>query len=325
VRADRLLGLLLVLQVKGKTTARALAGELGVSVRTIYRDLEALGAAGVPVWAEGGPGGGCQLIEGYRSPLVGITADDAIALLATSSPAAVAGSSLSGEVTTAHLTLLAALPAGTRRHVVAQTAKFHVDAPAWFSPAPPVPHLGALLHAVRTDRRVRLSFSGRRDVSRAKTVEPWGLVAKAGRWYLVGVMNARQAVYRVDRLAGAEVLAEMFVRPEDFDLAHFWRAWLENFESGLGRVTARVRIRPDLWDALPEIFGEAVMQKMQAADGPDPAGWWVIELSFETIEAATTRLLGLGARAEVIAPLEVREMVEGAAKELADLYSKAQT
>jgi predicted DNA-binding transcriptional regulator YafY len=148
-------------------------------------------------------------------------------------------------------------------------------------------------------------------------------VAKAGRWYLVGAVKARQAVYRVDRLAGAEVLPETFERPEDFDLAGFWRAWSEKFESDLGRVTARVRVHPELWGALPEIFGEAVMAKMQAADGPDQAGWWLIELSFESLQAATTRLLGLGARAEVIAPLEVREMVAGAAKELAALYRKA--
>jgi predicted DNA-binding transcriptional regulator YafY len=325
VRADRLLGLLLVLQVKGKTTARALASELGVSVRTIYRDIEALGAAGVPVWAEGGPGGGCQLIEGYRSPLVGIAAEEAIALLASSSPATVAGSSLSEEVTTAQLRLLAALPPGTRGYVMAQAAKFHVDAPAWFRPPPPVPHLATLVQAVRTDHRARLSFAGSRDVPPAKTVEPWGLVAKAGRWYLVGAVDARQGVYRVDRLAGAQVLPETFERPADFDLAGFWRAWLEIFELELCRVTARVRIHPELWDALPEIFGEAAMAKMEAADGPDEAGWWLIELSFETVEAATTRLLGLGSRAEVIAPLEVREKVAGAAKELAALYGKERT
>jgi predicted DNA-binding transcriptional regulator YafY len=104
-----------------------------VSVRTVYRDIEALSGAGVPVWAEGGPGGGCQLLEGYRNPLVGISADEAIALLAASAPAPLANSAFREDLAGARLKLLAALPTSRRHEVVAEAAKFHVDAPPGFA------------------------------------------------------------------------------------------------------------------------------------------------------------------------------------------------
>ena len=320
MRADRLLALLLVLQTRGKTTAADLAAELEVSVRTIYRDLEALSAAGVPVWAEGGPGGGCQLMEGYRSPLVGVTAEEAIALLAATSSTPLVDSGLGDDLAAAKLRLLAALPAETRQEVLAAVDRFHIDAPAWFRPALPVPHLASLVHAVRAERRIRLTYPGR--TPGAVLVDPLGLVAKAGRWYLVGTSKGRHLVYRADRVTKVELLAEGCQRPDGFDLAGFWGNWSEEFESGTHRVAASVRIHPQLWEALPEVFGEAVLAKMEASDEPDETGWRMIDLSFESVPAARTRLLGLGAQVEVISPARVRQAVAAAAAEVALLYRR---
>jgi predicted DNA-binding transcriptional regulator YafY len=319
VRADRLLTLLLILHARGRTTARDLAGELGVSVRTVYRDLEALSVAGVPVWAEGGPGGGCQLLDGYRSPLVGISAEEAIALLASSTSAA-AHSSLGADLATAQLRLLASMPAGTRREVAAQAARFHVDTPPWFRPPRPAPQLDTLVGAVRTEHRLRVNYADRRGRTQLKVVDPWGLVVKAGHWYLVAAAGSGPVVYRADRLTEAEELPELFQRPDHFDLAAFWRSWSEEFESGLNRVTVAVRIDPELWGSLPQIFGEAVLPKMESAEGPDATGWRQLDLSFESESAARTRILGLGAQAEVIAPAAVRGAVGQAAAEVAQLY-----
>ena len=157
-RADRLLALLAMLQARGKCTAKELARELEVSVRTVYRDIEALSAAGIPVWATGGPGGGCQLMEGWRSSLLGISTEEAMALLAAAAPAPLADTSLAEDLSAARLKLLAALPAARRAEVAAESARFYVDAPDWFRPLRPAPHLDTIIQSVRAGRRLRLVY-----------------------------------------------------------------------------------------------------------------------------------------------------------------------
>lgn len=309
-----------MLQARGKCTAKELARELEVSVRTVYRDIDALSAAGIPVWAVGGPGGGCQLMEDWRSSLLGISTEEAIALLAAAAPAPLANTSLSEDLTAARLKLLVALPATRRARVGAESARFHVDAPGWFRPLRPAPYLDTIIQSVRTDRRLRLAYQRDRCTPRRLEVEPLGLVAKAGSWYLVAQSKCRVAVYRVDRIEGAELLPDPFVRPGSFDLATFWTDWSREFETSRPSLAVKVRIHPRLWDALPEIFGEAVGARMDAGSAPDGNGLRIIELTFESPAAARTRILGLGPEAEVVEPNEIRAAVRTAAAATAALY-----
>jgi predicted DNA-binding transcriptional regulator YafY len=320
VRADRLLALLAMLQAHGKCTAKELASELEVSVRTVYRDIEALSAAGIPVWGEGGPGGGCQLMEGWRSPLLGISTEEAMALLAVAAPAPLADTSLGEDLAAARLKLLAALPATRRAEVAAESARFHVDAPGWFRPLRPAPHLDTIIRSVRADRRLRLMYQRAGRTPSRFQVEPLGLVTKAGSWYLVAQSQHQIAVYRVDRVVDAELLPERFARPARFQLATFWTEWSREFESSRPSLAVKVRIHPRLWDALPEIFGEPVGARMDAGSAPDATGWRIIELTFESPAAARTRILGLGPEAEVVEPDELREAVRTAAAATAALY-----
>jgi predicted DNA-binding transcriptional regulator YafY len=320
VRADRLLALLAMLQAHGKCTARELARELEVSVRTVYRDVEALSAAGIPVWAAGGPGGGCQLMEGWRSPLLGISTEEAMALLAAAAPAPLAGTSLAEDLSAARLKLLAALPAARRAEVAAESARFHVDAPGWFRPVRPAPLLDTVIQAVRADRRLRLVYQRDGRAPGRLEVEPLGLVAKAGNGYLVARSRHHFAVYRVDSVVEAELRPERFARPESFELRTFWKDWSREFEASRPSLAVKLRIDPCLWDALPEIFGEAVWARMAAGSAPDSSGWRVIELTFESPAAARTRILGLGPGAEVVEPNEIRAAVQAAATATAALY-----
>ena len=163
-----------------------------------------------------------------------------------------------------------------------------------------------------------------RDGGRAPrrlNVEPLGLVAKAGNWYVVARSRQRVAVYRVDRIVEAELLPEQFARPVGFELARFWTDWSREFESSRPSLAVKVRIDPGLWDALPQIFGEAVRARMDAGSAPDMNGWRVIELTFESPAAARTRILGLGAEAEVVEPNEIREAVRAAAIATAARYA----
>src|SRR5436190_8629056 len=183
MRASRLVALLLLLQARGHLTAEQLARELEVSVRTVHRDVEALSASGVPIYAERGPHGGIRLVDGYRTRLTGMTADEAEALFLSGLPGPAAELGLGTVVAAARLKVLAALPTELRARASRLVERFHLDATGWFQAGEPVPHLAALSEAVWESQRVRIDYE-RGDRSVERVLEPLGLVLKAGVWYL---------------------------------------------------------------------------------------------------------------------------------------------
>jgi predicted DNA-binding transcriptional regulator YafY len=331
VRADRLLSLVLLLQSRGGATARALAAELDVSVRTIYRDLEALGAAGVPVVTESGPGGGCRLMDGYRFPLRGLQPDEAEALLILGVPEALRELGLDRALGAAHRQIRVTAGLGgeaPRSASDAGGALVYLDLPRWFSSQEDVPCLRILAQALRRGRMLRFRYAhqdGRAHEPR--TVGPLGLVNKAGSWYLVAVTaigEPRQAgdqrVFRAGRISSALVLAEPFPRPPGFDLAGFWARWSAEFAASRPRLQVTLRASPEALAVFPEIFGQAAGAALEAALPPDPAGWRVVTLSFEHELAAAYRLAGFGDQVEVLTPLPVRTRLIAIAYELLGRY-----
>jgi predicted DNA-binding transcriptional regulator YafY len=329
VRADRLVSLALLLQARGGATARALAAELGVSVRTVYRDLEALGAAGVPVITESGPGGGCRLMDGYRFPLRGLRADEAEALLILGVPAALRDLGLDRALSAAHRQIQVTSGA-------APGALVHLDLPRWFGSREEVPCLRDLAGALRLGRRLRLTYrhaDGRQDEPR--TVGPLGLVNKAGTWYLValagdgcpvplaGEGRGDPRVFRVARIGGAVVLAEPFPRPPGFGLAEFWARWSAEFEASRPRIEVTLRASPGALAAFPEVFGDAAGPALAAAPPPGADGWRAVTLSFEHEVAAAYRLAGFGDQVEVLSPMPVRDRLVRTARQTLSRYGEA--
>jgi predicted DNA-binding transcriptional regulator YafY len=330
VRADRLVSLVLLLQARGCVTGRALAAELGVSVRTVYRDLEALGAAGVPVITESGPGGGCRLMDGYRFPLRGLRADEAEALLILGVPAALRDVGLDRALSAAHrqIQVTSGAPPG---------ALVHLDMPRWFGSQEEVPCLRDLAAALRLGRKLRLAYrhaDGRADESRA--VGPLGLVNKAGTWYLVALAGdgrgeGAQAgdgrreprVFRVGRIGGAVILAEPFLRPPGFGLAEFWARWSAEFEASRPRIAVTLRASPGAQAALAEVFGDAAGPALASAPPPGADGWRVVTLPFEHEVAAAYRLAGFGDQVEVLSPLSVRDRLVRTARQILTRYAEA--
>jgi predicted DNA-binding transcriptional regulator YafY len=342
VRADRLLSLVLLLQARGGTTARALAAELEVSVRTVYRDLEALAAAGVPVVTSSGPGGGCRLMEGYRFPLRGLRPEEAEALLILGVPSVLREIGLDRALdaaqhqirVTAGLTSgpgpLARQPGPDR----SDAALVHLDMPRWFSGQEEVPSLRDLAHALRARRRLALRYApgdARGDQvgqAEARTVGPLGLVNKAGTWYLVASLADTGEppvvrVFRAGRITMARVLAEPFERPAGFELAAFWQQWSAEFEASRPRLQVTLRVSPRALAAFGEIFGQAAGPALEAALPPDEHGWRVVTLSFEHEQAAVHRLAGFGDQVEILAPSSVRAALVTAAQQILCRYRAA--
>jgi predicted DNA-binding transcriptional regulator YafY len=314
MRADRLLSLALLLQARGAATARSLAAELGVSVRTVYRDLEALSAAGVPVVTEAGPGGGCRLMDGYRFPLRGLQPDEAEALLILGVPTVLHELGLAGALTAAHrqIQVTAGLTA---------TALVHLDMPRWYGGQEAVPCLGDLARALQLGRKLAIRYPPPdRD---PRVVGPLGLVNKAGIWYLVARSGAGAGdirVFRAGRVSAARILAEPVGRPAGFELAAFWAHWSAEFEASRPRLEVRLAASPDALSAFGEVFGPAAAPALEAAEPPGQDGWRVVTLSFEHERAAVHRLAGFGDQVEVLDPPAVRAALLAAAREILGRY-----
>jgi predicted DNA-binding transcriptional regulator YafY len=303
MRATRLVSLLLLLQMRGQLTAQELASHFEVSVRTVHRDVESLAAAGVPVEAVRGPAGGYRLAGGYRTKLTGLTAAEAEALFVAPAPAAELG--LGGVLANARLKVLAALPAELQERASRAERYFHLDARRWFRAEDTVPHLPTIASATWQEHRLSARYrEGSRVVRR--TLDPLGLVLKAGAWYLVARRSAGMRVYRVSRFVSVRTRDEVFERPDDFDLAAFWEEWSRTFEASRPRVDVTLRASDLVLRRLPH--------DLQQGDG-------VYTVGFESLEEAFRELLKFGPDAEVLEPPELRERIAAAAGEIMQLYA----
>jgi predicted DNA-binding transcriptional regulator YafY len=320
VRADRLIALALLLQARGRMTAAALAAELEVSVRTVYRDLTALSAAGIPVVTESGPNGGCWLIDGYRFPLRGLSPAEAEALLILGVPAVLAELGLAGIASAAQDKIARTVPAALPSAALPSVALIHLDMPAWFrasGSAEEVPCLWTVASAVRNGRGLEIRYRGQPRVT-----WPLGLVNKAGTWYLVALTDGKEepATFRVGRISAARELAEPVARPAGFELAAYWTAWSAAFEASRPRIEVRLRASPDALRAFPEVFGDGVRDALAAAGPPDPNGWREVTLAFEHHVAAGHKLAGFGGQVRVLSPAPVRDWILATAREILALY-----
>ncbi|MGY0055887.1 helix-turn-helix transcriptional regulator [Streptomyces sp. LZ34] len=325
MRADRLLSLLLLLQNRGRMTAPELAAELEVSVRTVYRDIEALGASGIPVYADRGPAGGYRLLDGYRTRLTGLTGDEADSLFLAGMPGPATQLGLGADLATAQLKLRAALPAelGERSRRIQE--RFHLDAPGWFRDAEEVPHLGAVAEAVWRPRVLRVDYRRWRGEVR-RELHPLGLVLKGGIWYLVARVASTDSMasvrtYRVSRILTAEVLEKTFERPTGFDLATYWAESSRRLEEMRFQGEAELLLTPRGLRLLPMKFGASGEAAAAAAGPPDADGRVRVVLPVESLPVATHDLLWLGAEADVLGPPELREAVARAVTELAQRYA----
>jgi predicted DNA-binding transcriptional regulator YafY len=303
----------MLLQARGRMTAGQLAAELEVSERTIYRDIDALSVAGVPIYADRGRDGGYALLDSYRTTLTGLTGDEVRALFMLSIPAPLDDLGMSGRLKAAMRKLAAALPEIRRDDEARVRQRFHLDASWWFQGQEPIPHLSTVYDAVWLDRRLyiryRLPLGQRVDVE--QVIDPYGLVAKASVWYVVYGVQGRIRARRLSRLLDARMLQETFQRPVDFDLSAFWEAWCAEYESGRPVYTVRVRVAPQLapelaWHLGQGVRGPTVEGREIEVVLPDEEGWVKVELAFESLEQARGQLLALGGAVEVLAPEALR-------------------
>jgi predicted DNA-binding transcriptional regulator YafY len=320
MRSDRLLSLLLLLQGHGRLPARELAARLEVSERTIHRDVEALSGAGVPVYAERGRRGGVALLPGYRTDVSGLTGPEAQALFIFAGRGTLADLGLERDLRGALRKLMAALPVPQRPGAIQAQERVLVEPRGWMRRAEELPHLATVQQAVWNDRRLRIGYqrAGVTEVS-TLTLDPYGLVSKAGTWYLVGAPdNAEARLYRVSRMTAAEVLDEPATRPPGLDLEAMWEELRRGVEERGAAYPVRLRVRAERAEMLLRLAASQVMAppRRHALS----AGWETVELDFVAAGAARGTLLSFAADVEVLEPGELRAALGEAGAALAELY-----
>jgi predicted DNA-binding transcriptional regulator YafY len=300
-------------------TAGELASELEVSERTIHRDVEALSASGVPIYAERGAHGGIRLVDGYRTRLTGMTGEEAEALFLAGIPGPAAELGLGTVVAAAQLKVLASLPPELRTRASRLVERFHLDAGDWFRASQPVPHLAALSDAVWNTTRITIEYDrGGGPVRRV--LEPLGLVLKAGIWYVVARVEDQIRTYRVSRVVAVEPGTAPFERPPGFDLAGYWAESAAAYERDAPRIDVVVRVRPDRLQRLRSAVGNAVVDGAEYLVEPDPQGWLRLRVRLDWPDEAPGVLLGAGRWVEVLAPPEIRARVAATARAVAERY-----
>ncbi len=303
MRASRLLALLLAVQRDRRTTAAALARELGVSVRTVHRDVEALQVAGVPLYTVQGAGGGIRIVDRWRSPVEEAFSPDEISALVIGGAAADLG--LGAVLALARSKLRSGLPAHVQHQLDLVGERVHLDTAGWFEATPAGEPLTTIARAVWDSKRLDVRYRrGGRVVTRR--LDPLGLVLKAGVWYLVAAHRGQPRTYRVSRVDYAAIRSEDATRPVDFDLARYWQEAAEAFDADIRRLPVHLCVpRESLSELARHVPGRLTRSAIEAArDLGD--GRATVELAMESLEVATTQLCAVPG-VEVLDPPELRE------------------
>jgi predicted DNA-binding transcriptional regulator YafY len=330
MRADRLLSIMLLLQTRHQLTARDLAQRLEVSERTIHRDMEALSAAGIPVVAERGAGGGWSILGEYRTNLTGLSEAEIQSLFVKRPTRLLADLNLEKASEGALLKLLAALPSMYRRGAERASQRVYVDVAGWHRPEEAMPLLPVLQQAIWLERKLQFSYqSGLGCAPAERTVSPLGLVAKGSVWYLVAFVQTVQGVeavegvkgdirsYRVSRVQVAKILDEPSVCPEGFDLAEYWEKSAARFKASLPAFHAKMRARSDIVHRL-SLGGR--FARVENMGQPDEQGRVEVSFRFDVEEMACEYALAFGPAIEVLAPESLRNKVVEAAKAVLRVY-----
>ncbi|MEO3924745.1 WYL domain-containing protein [Micromonosporaceae bacterium B7E4] len=320
MRADRLVSLVLLLRQRGRLTAATLARELEVSTRTVLRDIEALSAAGVPVYAERGRHGGFALLPGFRTELTGLNHDEAIALLAAGSGRGEQVFGLGTALASAMRKVVDALPEGHRATASDAAQRFLIDPETdllshrLVTEEVPDTTMIEVRRAVLAGHKLRIHYAATGQTPQWRTVDPIGLVTVRDRGYLLATRSGADRTYRLSRVLAAEELPEPAQRPNRIDLDRVWRERCAQFLSGGDQITALVRVNPARRE---QLVSTALAVR---AEEPDADGWLRLEVTFQDSRHAEWALWQLSTDAEALTPRSLRSSLRNRAATIASRY-----
>lgn len=313
MRADRLIAILMHLQSHGRTSGRVLAEKLEVSERTIHRDMEALSAAGVPVYAERGSTGGWELSEGYRTNLTGMKQKEALSLLLSHSGFIARELGRQQDFDSAILKLLASMPVAVQDQVRSAHRKIHIDTAGWGETTTRPEALQPVQEALVADKKLSFTYFAK-ERSRKRTVMPLGLVLKGKTWYLVARYNRSNRIYRLSRMTNTRILPETGQIPVEFDLERYWAESTRDLIHGFPNFRARLKVRGDYLDWLTSLPYVEITELGRNKE------WVQVDADLLEADRAVAILMPFGTAIEVIEPLNLRHRMHQAAERIRALY-----
>ncbi|SHM04898.1 helix-turn-helix transcriptional regulator [Roseibium suaedae] len=319
MRASRLLSILLTLQARGHVTAQELAEDCEVSLRTIYRDIDALSSAGIPVYSERGSEGGYRLLDGYKTRLNGLSAMEADALFLAGLPGPAADLGLGAVMNGAKTKLLTALPDSLRDSAAQMQNRFHLDIPAWFAESEQPDFLPEIADAIWNQRQIDIryrSWTGEKQ----RRLSPLGIVLKSGAWYLIASSESEPRTFRISRVLEFKATDETFERPEGFNLANHWHASTRRLDEELHPRRARLRLSPWGRRMFEALMSPYICAKTTFADDADAEGWIEAEIPTGSVRQACADLLRFGGDVEVLEPADLRAAMAETARQLGRFY-----
>lgn len=320
MRADRLVSLVLLLRQRGRLTADTLARELEVSTRTVLRDIEALSAAGVPVYAERGRHGGFALLPGFRTELTGLNHDEALALLTAGSGRGEQVFGLGSALASAMRKVVDALPESHQATASDAAQRFLVDPETdllsrrMVTEEVPGATMIEVRRAVLAGHKLRIHYAATGQTPQWRTVDPIGLVTVRDRAYLLATRSGENRTYRLSRVLAAEELPETAQRPNRVDLDRIWRERSAQFLSGGDHITVLVRVNPARRE---ELLDTALAVR---AEEPDADCWLRLEVTFQDSRHAEWALWQLSTDAEALAPQSLRASLRNRAAAIVTRY-----
>jgi predicted DNA-binding transcriptional regulator YafY len=307
MKSDRLLSALLLLQAHGRLSTRELAERLETSQRTAHRDMEALSAAGVPVLALRGAQGGWELAPGWRTKVPGLD-DTELSALLMSQPSALGHPALAAASERAFGKLLAAMPQRMQTQAASIRARLHIDPVGWHPNSGDLGLLPIVQDAIARDCKLTFLYARADGESGPRTVDPFGIVAKQGIWYLVARAPAGMRTYRISRMQDAVVLAVTFERPANFDLAVHWKTATAQLQQKREQFRATLVLAPEAAVSLRRWSRVIPAPEVQCTTAI-PDKWTILHVLFESPQEARFVVLGFGSRAHVLAPASLQHEV----------------
>lgn len=317
MRADRLVSIMLLLQSRGKLTAQTLADELSVSRRTILRDVDALSFAGVPIYTDGGHGGGISLDENYRTTLTGLNEREVRALFIAENTQFLSDIGLDEATRGLRRKLSAALPPEQQSVAERVRQRIYIDPSWWWQEEQPLPFWKELETAVFEDRQIRVEYETHHGQVAERILEPYSLVAKASHWYLIARHGADFRMYRATRLRVVQVLDAHFNRDPGFDLVAYWHKHAQEFRQSLAEYTFTLQVHPDRQSFIDSI----VPGRYKVVDTDRITGWLTLRFQIESFDLAKMLVFGLGSKATIMDPPDLREAVRKNVQELMTVIS----
>ena len=323
MRADRLLRMMLLLQKNKQMRAQDLSEELEVSLSTIYRDIDALSIAGIPVYAQPGTNGGIFIEEGFRASLTDLSQNQILSLFLSINTKSLADIGMEQTTKDALLKVFNTLPESYQSELRRTEQRLYIDSEGWFNSGDTSHYLDMIQQAVWQDQRLQLVYQSYENKPHDLKVDAYALVSKTDKWYLVGrKQTGEYRTYRLTRIIKIYASDEMFERDLSFNLPVYWQTAQQRFHQQMADEFPTFTVELMVHSSAYWYLVRVLEGKFQQISPPDDNHQCHVRVQFDTENEARAHILAMATGVQVISPAHLKKEMKQIVKELAEHYNQ---